>query len=166
MRVVPVLDETGIELVQIVHDHAKSQDRATPLVDPTLRDPADTTMSAAHKIQPGESVASWVDRQPRARLVEAVRERLLSLGLVEAVKWSQPWYTRRDNVAYLSSRPDYVTLGLCRGAHLDDPKALLDGTGKDMRHVKVYDAEALDNPSLERLLRAAIEYDEAHDRAS
>lgn len=118
-------------------------------------------MSASHKVQPGESVDDWVARQPLAPLLAAARRRLLGLGLTEVVKWSQPWYTRHGNVAYLSARPDYVTLGVCHGAHLDDPDRILEGTGKDMRHVKIRHADDLERPTVARLLATARAYDDA-----
>lgn len=116
-------------------------------------------MPAPHKVQPGETVDDWLARQPLRPLAAAARDRLLALGLTETVKWSQPWYTGAGDVAYLSSRPDYVTLGLRHGAHLDDPAGLLEGTGADMRHVKLRDSEALADPALARLLDAALARD-------
>lgn len=40
-------------------------------------------------------------------------------------------------VCYISAQRNYVRLGFYFGANLFDPKKLLEGTGKRMRHIKV-----------------------------
>lgn len=50
----------------------------------------------------------------------------------------------------------HVTLGIARAAELPDPAAVLEGTGKRHRHVKIRAAEDLDRPELQELLHTAI----------
>lgn len=57
---------------------------------------------------------------------------------------------------YLMAQKDRCNLGFYRGAALDDPGNLLEGTGKDMRHVKVRDQFAAENPMIADLIVAAI----------
>jgi hypothetical protein len=46
-------------------------------------------------------------------------------------------------VAFLACHAKWVSLGLFNGAHLPDPHRRLEGSGKNMRHVKVHSAEQL-----------------------
>jgi hypothetical protein len=56
---------------------------------------------------------------------------------------------------YVNAFKDHVNVGFFRGAEIPDPKGLLEGTGKFMRHVKLrpgHDHAAVD---LTRLIHAA-----------
>ena len=59
-----------------------------------------------------------------------------------------------EHYAYLAVHPRHVNLGCNYGAHLDDG-GLLEGTGKSMRKVTVRSTDALDDPRVVPLLRAA-----------
>jgi hypothetical protein len=50
----------------------------------------------------------------------------------------------------------HVNLNFTLGAHLPDPSRLLEGTGKNMRHVKIADEKILRTPELRALIRVAI----------
>jgi hypothetical protein len=56
---------------------------------------------------------------------------------------------------YLWSTKAYATLGFQKGAALDDPEGLLEGTGKDMRHIKFTRSRSPNDPSLLPLLKQA-----------
>ena len=45
-----------------------------------------------------------------------------------------------EGYTYLMPQKDRVNLGFYQGASLPDPKGLLEGTGKSLRHVKVRNA--------------------------
>jgi hypothetical protein len=60
-----------------------------------------------------------------------------------------------EGIAYLAPFKGHVNLGLMYGASLPDPEKLLEGTGKNMRHIKVREAEQLQIPALRALIRAA-----------
>jgi hypothetical protein len=49
----------------------------------------------------------------------------------------------------------HVNVGFFRGAGLDDPAGLLEGTGKRMRHVKLKPGAMPDEAALERLIESA-----------
>src|SRR5437868_1507328 len=49
----------------------------------------------------------------------------------------------------------HVNIGFFRGAEIDDPKGLLDGTGKFMRHVKLRPEVDIDIAALTGLIRTA-----------
>jgi len=55
--------------------------------------------------------------------------------------------------AYVDAFTAHVNVGFYCGADLEDPSGLLMGTGKRMRHVKVFPGEAFDEDALEALIR-------------
>ena len=59
-----------------------------------------------------------------------------------------------EHYAYLAVHPRHVNLGCNYGAHLDDG-GLLEGTGRNMRKTTVRTVDALADPRLVPLLRAA-----------
>jgi hypothetical protein len=57
--------------------------------------------------------------------------------------------------AYVNAFNDHVNVGFFFGAFLEDPSGLLEGTGKRMRHVKLWPGRATDDAALGRLIGAA-----------
>jgi hypothetical protein len=57
--------------------------------------------------------------------------------------------------AYVNAFTAHVNVGFFRGAGLADPKGLLEGTGKYMRHVKLKPESSIDAPALMELIEAA-----------
>lgn len=57
--------------------------------------------------------------------------------------------------AYVNAFSAHVNVGFFRGAELVDPDALLEGTGKFMRHVKLRPGDGVDDRALRRLIEAA-----------
>ena len=56
---------------------------------------------------------------------------------------------------YVNAFRDHVNVGFFFGAFLEDPMHLLQGTGKRMRHVKLWPGEPVDAVALERLILVA-----------
>lgn len=81
--------------------------------------------------------------------------------LVEKVKWGNPTYVGRSNVCCLMIYKDHVNLGFFKGTSLADPKKLLEGTGKGLRHVKVYKEADIRPGPLEALVAEAAALDAA-----
>jgi hypothetical protein len=52
--------------------------------------------------------------------------------------------------------PRYVTLFFLQGVHLPDPKRLLQGNGKVVRHIKLESPADLDKPAIRELMRVAL----------
>lgn len=98
----------------------------------------------------------------RRELAESLRAIVAAAAptLTEAFKWSRPVYRGRAFVCYLHAAKDHVKLGFYRGAELDDPEGLLEGTGAGMRHVKVR-AEGMKPKALGVLVRGAVKLDAA-----
>jgi len=52
-----------------------------------------------------------------------------------------------------------VTFGFHFGTSLSDPEGLLEGTGKNMRHVKLRDVQSLEQKGLRELVRSAARFE-------
>ena len=57
--------------------------------------------------------------------------------------------------AYVNAFSSHVNVGFFRGAELPDPKRLLEGTGRYMRHVKLRPGQQVDAEALRRLITSA-----------
>lgn len=74
--------------------------------------------------------------------------------------------------AYVNVFREHVNVGFFRGADLDDPQGLLEGTGRFMRHVKLRPDDSIEPAAVEQLIAAAysdmcrrVEADELADRS-
>ena len=86
------------------------------------------------------------------RFVKRVQPRL-----TEAVKWGNGCWIGHDGpVAYVYSASGYVQFGFFFGSSLNDPKGLLEGSGKYVRHTKVRGPSGIDERALAALLRQAM----------
>jgi hypothetical protein len=56
---------------------------------------------------------------------------------------------------YVNAFRDHVNVGFFRGAEIDDPKGLLEGTGRFMRHVKLRPERDVDAAALMKLIETA-----------
>jgi len=63
-----------------------------------------------------------------------------------------------EHFSYFGAHSDHVDLGFFYGTELPDPKGLLEGTGKLLRHVKIRSLEDLQRPGVCALLEAAIKH--------
>lgn len=61
-----------------------------------------------------------------------------------------------EHYAYIAAYRSHVNLGFYRGASLDDPCGLLEGSGKKLRHIKIVGTAAVKGPAVRALLRQAI----------
>lgn len=63
-------------------------------------------------------------------------------------------------VLSLAVMPRWVTLCFLRGVGLPDPHHLLNGSGNQVRHVRLHTPEAFDDPRVQDLIAAALERSE------
>jgi len=56
---------------------------------------------------------------------------------------------------YVNAFRDHVNVGFFRGAEIADPRRLLEGTGKYMRHVKLWTDRDVDSTALRKLIETA-----------
>ncbi len=71
-------------------------------------------------------------------------------GLSESFKWSRPVFGLNKDFAYLRASKTHVTLGFYTGENLPDPGNKLEGTGKDMRHIKLKSLQDIDAGELKQ----------------
>ena len=99
------------------------------------------------------------DQPPRNRtIIRALRKFVQRVAprLEESVKWGNGcWVGGSGPVAYVYSATGYVQLGFFHGSALKDPKALLEGDGQYVRHIKVRSAAGIDEAAFAALLRQA-----------
>lgn len=107
------------------------------------------------------TVDAYIAKLPKhhAETVTAVRKliRAAAPEAAESIKWSQPVYEVNGPVAYIKAHSAYVNFGFWRGAQLDDPRGLLQGSGTKMRHVSLPNAAAIRKSDLQRFVRQAVE---------
>ena len=109
---------------------------------------------------PAADVEKWLAAAPEGQraILDALREmiRVAGTGVVEEFKWGRPVYKSGGGLfSYLHRTKNHVTLGFHHGAELKDPKGLLEGDGKDMRHVKLTTVAAARDPAIRRLIKQA-----------
>ena len=76
--------------------------------------------------------------------------------LEESVKWGNGcWLKGKVPIAYVYSAPDHVQFGFFGGARLEDPKKLLRGEGKFVRHVRLLKSSDIDESAFRALLKQA-----------
>jgi hypothetical protein len=99
------------------------------------------------------------DQSPKNQaIIRALRRfvKRVEPGLSEAVKWGNGcWIGKNRPVAYVYSDAEYVQFGFFRGSSLKDPKGLLEGKGRYVRHIKVRDPSAIDQRAFTPLLGQA-----------
>lgn len=76
------------------------------------------------------------------------KQRIASFG-VGPKKMSQHY-------AYISVQATHINLGFYHGASLPDPVGLLEGTGKELRHIKIRDSSGAKDVAVANLIRKAI----------
>jgi hypothetical protein len=93
-----------------------------------------------------------------AELARALREVVFEAepDIEEAVKWSRPVYSRNGLVCSIDVAKKHVNLGFFRGASLSDKAKLLEGTGKDHRHIKVRSLDDIKKDDFKALINEAV----------
>lgn len=111
----------------------------------------------------GTDVGAFVKEiEPGKRaLVEALRAFVKKEApqLKEAIKWGNVTWIGKDNVCWIIVYKDHVDFGFFKGAKLKDAKGLLEGTGKGLRHVKVFKPADIRPAEFAALLKAAVAMD-------
>ncbi|MBL7714423.1 MAG: DUF1801 domain-containing protein [Bdellovibrionales bacterium] len=92
------------------------------------------------------------------KLISALRRlvKKVSPRLVETVKWGNGcWVGKEYPVIYLYADRDHLQFGFFNGSYLKDPKKLLHGKARYVRHLKVYGASDIDVKVFSRFIREA-----------
>ena len=95
------------------------------------------------------------------RLEEAAHEvvRAVAPELTRVTKWGHPWYAGNDLVLLVGAFSHHVGVEFWRGTTLRDPGRLLEGTGKNLRHVKLRRLEDATAPAFVELVKEAVRLD-------
>ncbi len=81
---------------------------------------------------------------------------------VWATGWKVARYAAGEELAAIGPLKNYVNLYFAQGAHLSNPGNLLEGTGKDIRHIKVKSLAGIPVAAIKKLLKEAQQYAKAH----
>ena len=75
----------------------------------------------------------------QGEIVSEVRRIILNAApeALESIKWAQPVYEINGPFAYIKAFKKAVNFGFWRGAEIEDPQDLLQGSGEKMRHFKI-----------------------------
>lgn len=114
-------------------------------------------------MQKPTSVAAYLSAQPAAwqPALHDIRERILTTGLDEGIKWAFPVFTLRGkNVAAIYLNQQYAGVWFFQGALLSDPDGLLhnaqEGKTQAMRQLRFHAPHEVDLDLIEDFLRRAI----------
>jgi hypothetical protein len=92
-------------------------------------------------------------------IMEAIRQLIYESvpDVVEEFKWGRPVFKVSKDFTYLKSAKAYVTLGFFNFHKLEDSQNLLQGTGKDMRHIKLKSIADIDSCLLKEWFKTVAE---------
>lgn len=109
-----------------------------------------------------EQVTQYITEAPeeQRRIMETIRsiihEKVPSVE--EKFKWSRPVFTSENgDFAYFKKAKSYASFGIFKFDKVKDHKDLLEGTGKDMRHIKIIKADDIRPDILEKWLQQITE---------
>jgi hypothetical protein len=113
----------------------------------------------------GKEARIWIDAYVKkagklSRVAKAVRTLVKKdvAGCEEYVNpWKIPTFDLNGPLCFYMVAKKHVVFGFMRGAMLRDPKKLLEGTGKYLRHVKVRSTADVRRPEVRVLLKQAAQ---------
>src|SRR5215467_14195589 len=108
----------------------------------------------------GAKIDLYVAREnPRfVHVVDALRalvKRVIPRATEAMNPWGVPVFEWNGPLFYIRVGKKHVTFGFSRGSAIKDPAGLLEGEGRNLRHVKIDTVEQTRGPSLKNLLLQA-----------
>ncbi len=109
----------------------------------------------------GEKTSSTYgkDENPELRKVVRGLKNLVKAtvpGIRETVNaWGIPTFEAEDPFCFYMVGKNHVTFGFHYGTSLEDPQGLLEGTGKNIRHLKLRSLEDLEQKGVKQLVQTA-----------
>lgn len=94
-------------------------------------------------------------QQEAANQLRALVKKTLPKSKESINPWHVPIFESSGPICYYMAGMNHITLGFIRGTSLPDPEGLLEGTGKNLRHVKIKSADDLKRKGLRELLKSA-----------
>lgn len=108
-----------------------------------------------------EQVTTYIDKEPpeKKRIMQSIRKLIHEAvpGATEQYKWSRPVFRLNRDFAYLQTTKSHVNLGFFNFEKLDDPHNRLEGTGKEMRHVKLKTGDDIDSNLFKKWFKTVAE---------
>lgn len=109
----------------------------------------------------GKKAVEWINtyvgkKGPKLLPVAEGLRRLVKktvVGVKESVNpWKMPTFASNGPMCFFMVGKNHVTFGFLRGTSLKDQAGLLEGTGKNLRHVKLRTVEDLKRRELKKLI--------------
>jgi hypothetical protein len=96
--------------------------------------------------------------QPHCEIVAGLRKVIKAAApdIEERISWGMPCYFHNGMVCGIMSCKAHVNLQLIKGARLTDPRHLLEGTGKGMRHLKLRTPAEIPVARVKRWIRESL----------
>jgi len=110
---------------------------------------------ALERFEPEVQVLAAAARAVVLDVVGPCYECIFPIKRLVSVLYSTTEKRMKDNICLLVVYRDHVNLMFPRGVDLNDPKGLLEGAGKAMRHVKMRAAADVDRAGVRHLLAQA-----------
>jgi len=114
--------------------------------------PPSELLEALRRFEPGTQSIFIAARSVVLDVIGACHELIFPIRKIVSVIYSTTEKRMKDNICLLVVYHDHVNLMFPRGVDLKDPKGLLEGSGKAMRHVKLRTGEAVDAPGMRQLI--------------
>jgi hypothetical protein len=111
-----------------------------------------------------ETFPKWAaDQLPKQKkMISALRKLMKRVAptLSESVKWGNGvWLGEEWPVAFLHAKDDHLQFGFFGGTGLSDPKKLLKGSGKHVKHLKVFTMSDINETEFAKLIRQAVRHE-------
>ena len=106
------------------------------------------------QIKMNMDVEKYIEKQqsPQKEIIQKVRNIILQTfpDIKEEFKLGVPWY---EGKYYIVGLKDHVNLGFSLKGLSQQEKELFEGSGKTMRHIKLYSLREIDERKIVKLLR-------------
>ena len=106
-----------------------------------------------------EEVTSYIIKAPEEQqeILNKLRQ-LISQTVplaTEQIKWSRPVYGTKKDFCYLVSNKKHVNLGFMNFKNIKDEHGLLEGTGKNLRHIKLHSKKDIKKSVFKKMIKAS-----------
>ena len=128
-------------------------------------DSNDTTTPSQRITNYITELADW-----RGKMLARLRQLILETdpAMVEEWKWDTPVWSHQGNVVAAGAFKDHIKLNFFKGASLQDPHSLFNAglEAKATRAIDIHEGEAINEPALQELIRAAVGYNASKQKTA
>ena len=107
-----------------------------------------------------KNVTDYINKAPEKQIeiLELLRKLIHSSisETHEAIKWGIPVFIKTKVFTYLRSSKNHVTLGFYNCDRINDPDGRLEGTGKNMKHLKIKTIKDINDALITEWLKATV----------